>query len=47
MSKAIGTITWKPTPKHKKTTQASFKASHKRSSTNTTQGSCIVGKDDD
>jgi len=34
MSKAIGTITWKPTPKHKRTTQATIKASHKRSSTN-------------
>jgi hypothetical protein len=31
MNKAIGTITWKPTPKHKRTT---LKSSHKRSSTN-------------
>lgn len=34
MSKAIGTMTWKPSPKHKRTSQATFKASHKRSSSN-------------
>lgn len=34
MSKAIGTTTWRPEPKHKKTSQANFKASYKRSSTN-------------
>ena len=34
MSKAIGTMTWKPSPKHKRTSQTNIKSSHKKSSTN-------------
>jgi hypothetical protein len=34
MSRAIGTQTWRPEPKRKKTSQATFKASYKKSSAN-------------